>query len=413
MKKLIMVVLFICSLHNFAFSQNSSPNSVVVLTTGLSNPNAIATDSSYIYWVEYGSGSIKKISNNGGNVITLVSGLYSPKCIVADFSDIYFGEDYGLHSARIKKVSKMGGTVTTLINNLYSIEAFAIDDNNIYYCDFQGNTIQKISKSGGTPVILSTQTNSPSGIVVDENDVYWTEFTNPGNIKKVSKLGGVTILLSNNSNAIGISVDNSNVFWTENISTNLGKINKILKNGGSNSAIATGLNNAWHLCIDDYNVYWTENRTNGAVKQVSKNGGAVITIENNINQPVCITSDIQYVYWIERNSGSNGNLKRANKIITTVNTLSSESPVTFTLQQNFPNPFNPTTKIKFDLPKLSYVRITIYDALGREVEALVEEKLKTGSYETTFNGSKYSSGIYYYKISAGNYSEAKKMLLIK
>ncbi len=93
-------------------------------------------------------------------------------------------------------------------------------------------------------------------------------------------------------------------------------------------------------------------------------------------------------------------------------------PEKFSLYQNYPNPFNPVTKIKFDIPsnvkgQTSDVKLIIYDALGKEVTKLVNEKLDAGSYEAEFNGSSYSSGIYFYKLEAGNFSEVKRMILLK
>lgn len=109
-----------------------------------------------------------------------------------------------------------------------------------------------------------------------------------------------------------------------------------------------------------------------------------------------------------------------------IQTTSTEIPGGFSLSQNYPNPFNPTTKIKFDIPKSvnsewSIVNLKVYDALGKEVQTLVNEKLSPGSYETEFNGSNLSSGMYFYKfmvsssnpLETQNYTETKRMILVK
>ncbi len=87
----------------------------------------------------------------------------------------------------------------------------------------------------------------------------------------------------------------------------------------------------------------------------------------------------------------------------------------FQLYQNYPNPFNPETVIKYDIPKSTWVTITIYDVLGREVKELVDEYKSAGSYEVKFNSSKnnFSSGVYFYMLQAGNYNATKKMLILK
>jgi hypothetical protein len=96
-----------------------------------------------------------------------------------------------------------------------------------------------------------------------------------------------------------------------------------------------------------------------------------------------------------------------------IKNISSEVPSEFSLSQNYPNPFNPTTKIKFDVVRVGDVKIVVYDAMGREVAVLVNESLNPGTYEATFDASQLTSGVYFYKITAGDFSETKKMILIK
>jgi len=88
-------------------------------------------------------------------------------------------------------------------------------------------------------------------------------------------------------------------------------------------------------------------------------------------------------------------------------------PLTFALGQNYPNPFNPATKITYTLPQKNYVALKIYDVLGKEVATLVNEEKPTGIYEVEFNAAKLPSGIYFYRIQAGNFVETKKMVVMK
>jgi hypothetical protein len=85
----------------------------------------------------------------------------------------------------------------------------------------------------------------------------------------------------------------------------------------------------------------------------------------------------------------------------------------FNLFQNYPNPFNPTTTINFQIPELSFVTIKVFDVLGNEIETLVNEKISAGSYTVEFDGNELTSGIYFYKLQAGDFIETKKMILIK
>ena len=96
-----------------------------------------------------------------------------------------------------------------------------------------------------------------------------------------------------------------------------------------------------------------------------------------------------------------------------VNTISTSVPDGYTLYQNYPNPFNPSTNIKFDIPKSSHVRLIVYDILGKEITALVNEKLSAGNYEVDWNGSDYPSGVYFYKLETIEFVDVKKMLFVK
>ena len=88
-------------------------------------------------------------------------------------------------------------------------------------------------------------------------------------------------------------------------------------------------------------------------------------------------------------------------------------PDKYSLSQNYPNPFNPVTKINYTIPKAGYVSLKIYDLLGRQVADLVNETKRAGSYTIDFNAAGVSSGVYYYKMISGDFSDIKKMTVIK
>lgn len=99
--------------------------------------------------------------------------------------------------------------------------------------------------------------------------------------------------------------------------------------------------------------------------------------------------------------------------VTAIVTTNNQLPDSFILSQNYPNPFNPNTKISFSIPKASFVRLTVYDISGKEVEVLVNENLKAGSFEADFNASGLTSGVYFCRIQAGEFTDVKKMILVK
>jgi hypothetical protein len=108
--------------------------------------------------------------------------------------------------------------------------------------------------------------------------------------------------------------------------------------------------------------------------------------------------------------------------VNTLTGVNDESlPTEFSLSQNYPNPFNPTTEIRFQIAEVSHVTLKVFDVLGREVATLVNERLQPGSYEATFDArltaggqaSSLASGVYYYRLAAGDFVATKKMVLMR
>ncbi|MCZ7603181.1 MAG: T9SS type A sorting domain-containing protein [Melioribacteraceae bacterium] len=99
--------------------------------------------------------------------------------------------------------------------------------------------------------------------------------------------------------------------------------------------------------------------------------------------------------------------------LTNITSLEDEMIYEFALEQNFPNPFNPSTAIKYSLPNSGLVKIKIYDTLGREISTLVNEVKNAGIHHVIFNGSDLSSGIYFYKLDFNEYMSVKKLILVK
>ena len=100
-------------------------------------------------------------------------------------------------------------------------------------------------------------------------------------------------------------------------------------------------------------------------------------------------------------------------LTTEITPIGTEIPERFTLSQNYPNPFNPTTNIRFEIPTAGNVTLKVYNALGKEVATLVNGVTQAGVYNVDFNGVSLSSGVYFYKITVGDFSEIKKMMLVK
>jgi hypothetical protein len=116
-------------------------------------------------------------------------------------------------------------------------------------------------------------------------------------------------------------------------------------------------------------------------------------------------------------SGPNGTPVHQRTVSITANTTTSitteEIPYTFKLEQNYPNPFNPVTKIGYSVAKVTDVKISVFNILGKEVASFVNEKQAPGNHYVLFNANSLTTGVYYYKIEAGGFSDVKKMILMK
>jgi len=101
------------------------------------------------------------------------------------------------------------------------------------------------------------------------------------------------------------------------------------------------------------------------------------------------------------------------KPTTDVHLVAKTVPTVARLDQNYPNPFNPGTTIKYELPKLAVVRLSVFDILGREVSVLVNERRDAGVHEVKFDGSKIASGVYFYRLRAGDFEQTRKLVVLR
>jgi photosystem II stability/assembly factor-like uncharacterized protein len=157
-----------------------------------------------------------------------------------------------------------------------------------------------------------------------------------------------------------------------------------------------------YLCGDNGQLRKT---TNGGINWLSQNSPTSTSMKDNFF--------IDTAWGLS--AGSNGFiiLTYNGGTYTSVNLIEEETPAEFSLYQNYPNPFNPSTKISFDISKVSFVRLSVYDLLGREIKTLIDEDMNAGKYEVELDASELPSGTYFYRISAGSNSKTKKMTILK
>ena len=155
------------------------------------------------------------------------------------------------------------------------------------------------------------------------------------------------------------------------------------------------------------------NAQNQIKSSVVANGGAVLTGSSNKIVGTVGQSLIGNIS-NQNNLIKSGFWEQASGLITDVETPGNKTlPKEFSLYQNYPNPFNPSTTIQFTLPKESFTKLEIFNALGQKVSTLVSENLSSGIYKYKWDAGGFSSGVYFYRIIADNFVQTKKLLLIK
>ncbi|MCI0449356.1 MAG: T9SS type A sorting domain-containing protein [Chlorobi bacterium] len=151
----------------------------------------------------------------------------------------------------------------------------------------------------------------------------------------------------------------------------------------------------------------------GGVFLSTNNGTSCAPVNTGLTDLNIRALKVHGVYLYAGTWGSGVWRRPLSEIINSVIQISGNIPFQFNLYQNYPNPFNPATQIKFDIPKLSNVKLIVYDALGRVVAELVNEQLNAGSYSYDWNASDYPSGVYFYKLITDDYAQTRIMVLIK
>jgi hypothetical protein len=238
--------------------------------------------------------------------------------------------------------------------------------------------------------------SSVRALAFDLNNDLYIAGTN-GSLYKFDLNSGDTTFIGNTgiSNLYGLAVNPLNrQLWGVSVLQSVYKINK--QNGNATQVGNTGFSFTSDLVFDTHGKLYA---VNGVGSQVSN----LLVIDTSSGTGTLIGS--------VNKKGVNGIAISPNPI--GVKNISSTIPDRFELYQNYPNPFNPVTKIKFDVPKQSLVTIKVYDVIGREVLTLINQKLKAGSYEINWNAVELPSGVYFFRIKAQDFTDTKKMVLIK
>lgn len=403
-KLLVLTVIVLSGAINLSFSQ--------WIQTGLDGYyiRTITSTGSALFSGTSGDGLY--ISTNNGIAWSQLNagliGLEFPAFTVSG-SSLYAGsEGWGVFA------SVNNGTSWSSLAALPNPNVFALAVSGInLYAGVDGGGVFRSTNNG------SSWTNSTSGMT----NTRITSLAVSGSNLFAGTFGGGIFLSANNGlnwTAVNNGLTNTDV-WTVNTAASYpGYIFAGTGNGAfystNNGAVWVAFNNG----LTDTYVH-TFAFSGASIFAGTDNAGVFRTISPGSAWVPMNDGLTNTTVWILTAAGSNlyagtngsGIFKRPLSEMVPVNGNSQEIPANFSISQNYPNPFNPSTKIKVDLVKSGNVNISVYDVSGKKIEELVNNLYNAGTFEVTFNAVKYSSGVYFYKIETADYSETRKMMLIK
>jgi hypothetical protein len=315
------------------------------------------------------------------------------------------GLSYPIPTSNMKKSNN--NSIKDSSPNFITVNSLTIIDSNLFACTGGGICISKNNGTSWTPMIKNwifevltfamrdsiILAATDNGVVVSlDNGTSWNFYNNSLTNKHVCALTrqGLKFFAGTLNNGIFCSIDNG-ITWSS--------INFGLSDSAVVSLITKGSNMFAGTAYEG--VFLS---TNSGQQWVSINSG----LTNYKTKTLFIKDSTLFVglycgsIW-----------RRSLSEITSVKRLSTDLPTHFSLEQNFPNPFNPATTISFSLPSKSFVSLKVFDIIGREVATIVFEEMSTGIYSRQWNAENMSSGIYFYRLQVGSFIETKKLVLLR
>lgn len=378
----------------------------------------LSTNYNFTQWEPTGitTGNVLHIASNSSSIIVNNSGLkystdgsnnwismnYSPTLALTANEESIFAAG---SNSRVSKTTNMGidwthnmvsaadgvFTLHTSGNNVYAgtrnygLRRSKDNGNNWGIVTFPFGTVSSVF-AYGTYVYTALEN---AGISVSSNyGSNWSSAHLSGIFMNVIHTNGLFVFAGSRNAGVYLSSDNGSS-W---IQSSLNNINVTAITSSGNNIFAGSTNSG---------VYFSGN--NGTSWQQVNTGLTNLNI-----RALHIHNQIIYA----GTSGA-GLWKRDITEIVGIETISNEIPKGFSLMQNYPNPFNPNTSINFSLPKSSNIKINVYNSAGKEISILVNMQMNAGVYKTEFNAAESPSGIYFCKMTTGDFSSVIKMVLVK
>jgi len=371
----------------------------------------------------------EEFNASGGVAVDTSGAIY-----VADF-----GASLSLQTGTNVYRVTLDGEVAVFATGLSGASGNAFDSQgNLFQSNISGGRISKITPDGTVSTFTTSNIiQGPVGVAVDENDnVYTTNCKTLGEIIKTTPAGVSTIFAINSlmSCPNGLTIDDDGNLYTSNF--NNGQVIKITPAGvvslvanipgGNNGHIIFGNGRLYVVARGANQIY--EVTLSGSVKLLAGTGtagnrdGDALQSSWFIPNGIGISPSGTELYINDKIVGKGTDLHPAvvrvisgidTATIVSVDEESNVLPSDYSLSNAYPNPFNPITTIEYELAEAGKVKLIIYNVLGLEIERLVDRTKSAGKYKINWDASRYSSGIYFYKLESGKFREIRKLILLK
>ena len=316
----------------------------------------------------------------------------------------------------------------TVVTNINSNIFLASADSGVFKSTNEGLNWVKCNNGLSNLNILALNKKDSTIYAGTSNGLYYSDNLGSNwipfgfNSKRISAICAIdNLLLIGTNSGLYVSTNNGYNWSTEHIS---GKIINVIKN--YYNFIYAGTNDGSY-CSGNNGISWTNIGLNSTVSTdviryadsalfIATKSGLYRSYNNGQTWKLLHYNSYSFLDFNDYLylGGGNGILKAPkNNLLTKINDLSGVLLANFSLSQNFPNPFNPSTSIRYAIPRESDVKLVVYDVMGREIATLVNERLNAGTYTVDWNASEFPSGVYFYRLTADNFTETKKLLLIK
>lgn len=351
-------------------------------------------------------------------------------------------------AGNILRLHLQEGTVDTVLVGFGGAEGIAVDPEagRIYWTAGQGKVLR--ANFDGTEVEELAEVPCGMGyltdIVVDRvrDKLYWGHITDcPSyDIYRANLDGSVVEIVKdyNQPTALALDAQKGKIYWSQDQRRALMRADlDTLFETKFDERITDDVSIPWGLAVntETSRIYWTDN-ARGTIERSDLNGKNRSVLISGLDEPMDLALDVSggKIYWIEAGSDA---IRRANLdgsevedlftglpgsqylalAFTSSRILDAEEPTDlpemFRLYQNYPNPFNPQTTIRFALRVPTHVSLVVYNLIGRRVARLVDRPVNAGYHEVVFDGSRLPSGVYFYRLVAGDVIKTKSMILMK